>query len=148
MTIEELAKYSGISEKQIRKRYKEIAGYEEKDGEISFPAGTRYMYNLRRTRLDTMGEKCDTLLKATYENKFIDHEKLKMEQTSFDSLIAELVHEGYLRENGTKNLFGANRYDTTVKYDKELKDKSKEKRLKIIEHVIASLSSVAIRIIA
>ena len=50
MTLSEFAHISNKKEKTIRKNKAKIPGVEEVDGELIFPAGTRYPYNLRGTR--------------------------------------------------------------------------------------------------
>lgn len=144
MTIEELAGISHISVRAIKKRAKSIPGAkEDKDGIISFPSGSRYPYNLRGYKLDSVEKRRAALLDATYHYRFINHEILKMPEESFNAMTKELLRAGLLRSNGTRNKFGANKYDTTILYD-EIKDEEIRKRLRLIaEFVGASLGSFA-----
>ena len=79
MTLSEFAHISNKKEKTIRKNKAKIPGVEEVDGELIFPAGTRYPYNLRGTRLDSTEKRIVTLLKATSREEYIDHTMLRME---------------------------------------------------------------------
>lgn len=120
MTIRELSEKCNISEQQIQKRWKDIPGIAKENGELHIPIGTRYPFDAHRYRFTNIRKRRDALLKATYKNRFVDHKMLKMEKPEFDSMVAELVHEGYLRENGTDNQHGVNKYDTTIVYDRML----------------------------
>ncbi|MCD7881227.1 MAG: carotenoid oxygenase family protein [Clostridiales bacterium] len=117
MTIKELSEKCNISEQQIQKRWKDIPGITKEKGELHIPTGTRYPFDAHRYRFTNIRKRRDALLKATYKNRFVDCEMLKMEKPEFDSMVDELVHEGYLRENGTDNQYGVNKYDTTITYD-------------------------------
>ena len=108
MTLSEFAHISNKKEKTIRKNKAKIPGVEEVDGELIFPAGTRYPYNLRGTRLDSTEKRIVTLLKATSREEYIDHTMLRMEKVRFDSMTDELLREEYLMKNGTNNPYGAN----------------------------------------
>lgn len=143
MTLSEFAHISNKKEKTIRKNKAKIPGVEEVDGELIFPAGTRYPYNLRGTRLDSTKKRIVTLLKATSREEYIDHTMLRMEKVRFDSMTDELLREGYLKENGTNNPYGANRYDVKRKYT-DNRDAIEKKDSSITAKICANLGVITI----
>ena len=138
MTLSEFAHISNKKEKTIRKNKAKIPGVKEVDGELIFPAGTRYPYNLRGTRLDSTEKRIVTLLK-----EYIDHTMLRMEKVRFDSMTDELLREEYLMKNGTNNPYGANQYDVTRKYT-DNKDVIEKKNSSITAKIRANFGVITI----
>ena len=117
MTVEELASISGLKEKTIRKNILKVKGARFSDnGRVFIPEGSRYPYSLHRYKLDSIDKRRIALLDATNRFRFVDHNDLKMSKKSFVTMLNELLDQGFLQENGSNNLFGANRYDTTLLY--------------------------------
>ena len=143
MTLSEFAHISNKKEKTIRKNKAKIPGVKEVDGELIFPAGTRYPYNLRGTRLDSTEKRIVTLLKATSREEYIDHTMLRMEKVRFDSMTDELLREEYLIKNGTNNPYGANQYDVTRKYT-DNKDVIEKKNSSITAKISANFGVITI----
>lgn len=116
MTLKQLADHFSVTERTIRKRLLDIKGIVISNGDITVPVGTRYPYNLRRSNIKSRDGKRRALLEATDTDKFIDHEMLKMDKISFESMLKELVEEGLLIQRNSDNSFGANMYDTSMYY--------------------------------
>ena len=113
MTLREFSLQCGISENQIRKRYKEIGGVEYIDGEWIIPNGTRYPAK-RLHHVDSFEEKVYALLKATSEYRYIDSKILHIPDESFNVIISVLLQQGWIQTNGIENPYGANHYDLTL----------------------------------
>ena len=64
---------------------------------------------------------------------------LHMTSTSFNTMIAELLQVGYLQENGNGNPYGANRYDTTIRYE-NIRALSRNAQVKEIAYDVASFA--------
>lgn len=116
MTIEEFSEECGIKVKSIRKRIDEIKGISHVDGVIVILEGSRYPYNLRRSRIDTRLKKMNVLLNATDHNRYIDEKTLHMSKNSFKTMVEELVRAKLLISNGSNNSFGVNMYDVSLAY--------------------------------
>ena len=84
-----------------------------------------------------MGKRYIALLDATYSDRYIDYTNLKMEKPAFDSMIDDLLQAGYLKDNGSNNQFGANRYNTTIKYEEMKSLKVTQK----INHIVSTVAS-------
>ena len=140
MTVSDLAAVSHVKEKAVIRNANRIPGaIAGKKGEAIFPDGSRYPYNLRSNKLDTAGKKRLALLDATYHYMFIDHIMLHMTSASFNTMIAELLQVGYLQENGSGNPYGANRYDTTIRYE-NIRALSRNAQVKEIAYDVASFA--------
>lgn len=116
MTISELANISEVAERTIRKNITDIKGVNTLEPEITFIPGTRYKYNVRGTKLSTTEKRRLTLLMATSSMRYIDENMLHMSNESFNMMLEESLAFGLIKENGTNNPYGANKYDTTLKY--------------------------------
>lgn len=134
MTIEELASISRLKEATVRKKIHSVVGVKKpKNGNIIIPYGSRYPYNIRRYNLNDSGKRRVALLDATYRYRYVDHKSLCMSQKSFNSMLEELLNAGLIQRNGSKNPFGANRFDTTMEYEKLRSNRSyKTKNRKVI----------------
>ena len=140
MTVSDLAAVSYVKEKTVIRNANKIPGViTGKNGKVAFPNGSRYPYNLRSNKLDTAGKKRLALLDATYHYMFVDHTMLHMTSTSFNTMIAELLQVGYLQENGSGNPYGANRYDTTIRYE-NIRALSRNAQVKEIAYDVASFA--------
>ena len=139
MTVSELSIISAISEKQVTKRWKEIRGAKKEDGVISFPEGSRYPFDLHRYKLINQEKRRLALLDAISCYRYVDNVSLKMPEESFKSLVKELCDAGLIRKNGTHNQYGANAYDTTIRYD-EIRSHNIRKRISEITNIVASAS--------
>jgi len=136
MTISDLADYSGVTEKRIRENLGGIQGCIKSQDDIVFAEGTRFPYNMGNYKLNNRGKRYCALLSATCRCQYIDHKMLKIPKTSFIAMLEELKNAGYLQDNGTGNLFGANRYDTTFQYE-QIRQKRVETRIRLISEAIA-----------
>ena len=140
MTVSDLAAVSYVKEKTVIRNANKIPGViTGKNGKVAFPNGSRYPYNLRSNKLDTAGKKRLALLDATYHYMFIDHIMLHMTSASFNTMIAELLQVGYLQENDSGNPYGANRYDTTIRYE-NIRALSRNAQVKEIAYDVASFA--------
>ena len=135
MTITDLAKYSNINERRIREHFKEIKGFTEDDGEIRFPEGSRYPFDLHRYKLTDINKRRCALLDATCKFMYIDSAMLGLPEESFAAMLEELVRAGFLRYNGSDNKYGANAFDTTIEYE-AFKNEKIDKRMKRIEEAV------------
>lgn len=113
MSIAEFLNIYGIKETTVKKRINDIPGLEYCNGEYRIIEGTRYPYNIGRSKLKDQEDKIYILLKATSENKYIDHNKLKLQKRQFTRLLTELEHKNLIEKNGINNPYGANAYDIT-----------------------------------
>lgn len=114
MTIQDLADISCVKLKTAKSQLKNVPGISS-DGEI--PAGSRLPYDVHRYRFNNISKRRDALLQATYHYRYVDHHMLAMEENPFNEMVKELVEAEFLRENGSNNPYGANRYDTTLAYE-------------------------------
>ena len=137
MTVSELASISAISEKQLKKRWKKIPGALKEHGIITFPDGSRYPFDVHRYKFNNQMKRRLALLDAISHYRYVDHISLKMSEESFKSLIEELVAADLIKKNGTCNQYGANGYDTTLRYD-EMNTYNISKKIDEITSLIAS----------
>ena len=143
MTIAELAKYSGVSEKLIYRDLDKIPGLIKENESISFAEGSRYPFNPYRYKFDNAGKRYCALLEATYRYQFIDHKMLQLTKPSFDTMLRDLDNAGYIQQNGSNNTLGANRYDVTSQY-LNIRAKRIEKRIKIIVEAVTKAGCCAL----
>lgn len=143
MTVEELAKISQISEKTVRKRYAEVKGADNSGSDIVFPEGSRFPFDIHRYKMNNMSKRTDALLKAVFRFMYIDAYMLSMTEESFQSLIEELLNADLLNKNGSKNNYGANCYDTTLKYSNIAKMETK-KRYSVLASMLGTFASAVI----
>ena len=128
MTIKELADYSELTERTVKKKIDSIKGVtKNENGEYIIPDGSRYPYDAHRYKFKDRGKRIKALLDATHKYRYVDHEILRMPENSFNQMVNELVTCQYLQSNGSENPYGVNRYDTTIQYeensDKEILNK-------------------------
>ncbi len=116
MTIEELASISNIKVDTLKKNIGKVKGVNIESEEMYIPDGSRYPYDFHRYRFNNQRSRYHALLMATDKNRYVDHVLLKMPKNSFDRMVSELVDLGYLQDNGCGNQYGANKYDTTLKF--------------------------------
>ena len=138
MTIQDLAKNSGVKEKTIITRLGELPGVTKDGDEFVIPDGSRWFFDLHRYKLGDRQKRMDALLAATSRFRYVDAKMLNMPQNSFDTMLNELTDAGLLQPNGSDNPYGANRYDTTMKYD-QIKDKESKERIRSITEIVSSV---------
>jgi hypothetical protein len=140
MTIGELADISYVKDETVKKNIRNVPGaYQDDDGEWIIPNGSRYPFDAHRYKFNDVGKRRLALLDATYQYRYVNYDKLHMSEESFITMIEELRNAGYLMFNNSNNHYGANQYDTTMKYE-QLKGHSKRYMLKKIADTIASMA--------
>ena len=127
MTIYDLANISHVTERTIRKNITNIKGISTFTPNITFIPGTRYIYNVRKTKLDTTEKRKLTLLKATDAMRYVDNDMLCMSEESFATMIDSLLTVGMIRKNGSNNPYGANAYDVTDVYGQFIRENKNKK---------------------
>lgn len=138
MTIRELAAISDVKEASVMRNLRKVAGATiDDEGNMTIPEGSRYPYDAHRYKFDTIGKRRVALLDATYHFRYVDHTALHMSVESFKTMITELLNAGYLQANGSNNEFGANRYDTTLEYER-IREMSQISKMKNIADAISS----------
>jgi len=138
MTIEELASISGLKEKTVRQKILTVAGVTRaEDGALIIPDGSRYPYDIHRYKLNDTNKRRVALLDAIFRYRYIDHAMLCMSSESFKTMLAELLNVGLVQRNGSENPFGANGFDTTMKYE-ELRSDKRYKTAKAISDLMGS----------
>ena len=135
----EFVNISGMKETTIKRNYKQIPGITKAGKDFIVISGTRYPYNLRRTKVDDFGSKMYTLLKAISTYKYISHKELRLEHRQFEKMLEDLLSANLIENNNLSNIYGANAYDCTIKGFEVLKQK--EKRAK--EEIVNMISSVS-----
>ena len=135
MTIDDLAKYSSVSQSTIKRKYRTIPGILKEETGFIIPDGTRYPFDVHRYGFKDMGTRYAALLDATSKNRYIDNEVLCIDEYSFRSMISDLLKVGYLCENGTGNMLGANRFNTTFKYEQIKKERANKRTQTIINNL-------------
>jgi hypothetical protein len=138
ITFEEFVNISKVKENTVIKRYKEIPGIEKTDKGFVVLSGTRYPFDKRMLRGAKNSEsKRYYLLKAISEYKYISEKELGLEKIQFNNMLDELLRANLIKENGTNNIYGANRYDCTISGDKVLMEK-KNYAIKYISELVAN----------
>lgn len=142
ISFEEFVRNSGVSERTVRKRYREIPGIELTDsGEFRVLSGTRYPFNMRNCKLEDSADRRYILLKAISQYKYISYDKLKIQKEQFEQLIGDLLGIGLIRRNNLPNDYGANGYDCTMegikylRYVKNCKSKVREEILLVMAKI-------------
>lgn len=116
ISFEEFVRNSGVSERTVRKRYREIPGIELTDsGEFRILSGTRYPFNMRNYKLEDSADRRYILLKAISQYKYISCIDIRVEQAQFERTLYELLNAGLIQRNNLSNAYGANAYDCTIK---------------------------------
>lgn len=138
MTIEQLAKNGKVSVKQVKKRWRDIGGVTKTGDVLNIPEGTRYPMRKMRS-IDTHEEKLYALLKAIDTYRYIDEDMLGIPKNSFNILIHELIHAGWIQDNGSGNEFGANKYDSTRLGSRIAHERKKA----ALEDIITTISGAA-----
>ena len=138
MTIKDLANISGIKEKTVRQRIHSVVGVtESEDGTFNIPDGSRYPYDTHRYKFDNIGKRRRALLEATFCYRYVDHVSLCMPEESFKTMLEELLNVGLIQKNGINNPYGANGFDTTMKYE-DLRSEKPHNIIKAIGDLIGS----------
>lgn len=137
MTVQELARYSSVNENTIKTTPLKVKGATIRDDEIEIPEGSRWPYDAHRYKFNTREKRIDALLDATDRYRYIDECILGLTKESFQTMLDELIKAELLQPNGSSNQFGANRYDTTVLYNR-IRNKRCADRVKIITDILAS----------
>ena len=145
MTVSELSKISSISERQIQKNWEKIPDARKENGIIIFPEGSRYPCDLHRYKFNNQGKRRAALLDAISRYRYVDYTSLRMSEESFKSMIEELTTAELIRKNGASNSYGANGYDTTIKYA-EIKGHRITKRITEITKVLASAAGAFVTV--
>lgn len=148
ITLEEFQHNSGMAISTIKKNIAKIPGI-EKIGKDNYRVlrGTRYPANLRRFKSNNFGKKRYQLLKAIYENKYIDEKMLMCDKTQFEDFINELLEAKLINKNKLFNNFGANRYDTTNFGDftfERIKAEKANKHILIVAEAIGTATGTAL----
>lgn len=147
MTLSEFAKRSGKSESTIRRNWRKIPGADKVNGEIYFPVGSRYPFDVHRYKNLNM-EKCyDIILTATNKKMYIDEDMLNISKNEFDFLLQQLLSNGYLDKYESNNSHGANEYLCTMKYKIEIYDKRADTRISRILQILPTLIPASVNLL-
>ncbi len=123
-----------------------MPGVEIGESEILIPDGSRYPFDVHRYRFDNIGKRRIALLGATDQLRYVDSKMLHMSQMEFEEMVSELVQAGFLRKNGSGNPFGANSYNTTIKYQEECSPRKAQG--KAIEIIASAVAAAAVQLAA
>ena len=146
MTIEDLARQSGLKVSTVERELNKVKGIERDGKKYIIPEGSRFPYKRGNLKLDNQGKRQYAFLKATSSYRYIDHEMLDMPKNSFDAMIQDLLKAGLIVCNGSSNTWGGNKYDTTLSYENLKKDNVKKRVdafVKGIELVVKMISLAA-----
>lgn len=131
MTIEEFSEMVQKKPSTIKARWKDIPGVKKVNGSFVVMNGTRYPVK-NNFKARNSEERRYHLLRAIYENKYIDATTLGIYQNSFKLLLKDLIDGGYICENGSLNQYGANYYDCTQKGESYFKNYNKKKSKELV----------------
>lgn len=112
MTVEELCTNGHVSISTLKGKWRHIPGVCYKNKVWIIDDGTRYPYDMRKIPRNSK-DKRKCILQAIYNYKYIDNKMLGIPIQSFELLVNDLLNKDLIRENGTNNPYGVNRYDTT-----------------------------------
>ena len=144
ISFEEFVRNSGVSERTVRKRYREIPGIELTDsGELRILSGTRYPFNMRNCKLEDSADRRYVLLKAISQYKYISCNDIRVEQAQFKRMLYELLNAGLIQRNNLSNTYGANAYDCTIKGG-ELLQMAKINKKKAKEEMCILIAKVSV----
>ena len=88
ISFDEFVRNSGVSERTVRKRYREIPGIElTNSGEFRVLSGTRYPFNMRNCKLEDSADRRYILLKAISQYKYISCTDIRVEQPQFKRML-------------------------------------------------------------
>lgn len=138
ISIEEFLEIAGVKLETVKKHKDEIPGLLYSDGYIRIIEGTRYPC-FYKDKIENFADRRYLLLRAISENKYIDHQKLRVYPAQFKDLLKDLLDADLIRENHMANHYGANAYDSTPKGD-ELLHLTKRKAIKEIAILVAEFS--------
>lgn len=139
MTLSEFAKRSGRSESTIRRNWRKIPGADKVNGEIYFPVGSRYPFDMHRYKSLNTAKRYDIILKATNNKMYIDEDMLNISTNEFDFLLQQLLSKGFLDKYESNNSHGANEYLCTMKYKDEIYDKKADTRISRILQILPTV---------
>lgn len=144
----QMCKKNGIrtSEKTIKKRYKEIPGIIKENDEYKVLEGTRYPIN-KNFKVKNTDDVFKWMLKAIYKNRYIDYTYLGIYQNDFDFILKELLNEKYIKNNRSKNRYGANSYSITQKGIElmNMKEFEIEKRIEVLSRMFVGPAIALLR---
>lgn len=144
-TLKLFAEQYRVKENTVRQRIQkgDIYGYIKKDnGEIFFLESARYPYKKPR-RLKNTKQQGYHILKATFENKYIDSIILGMNKPDFDTRVKEFIKQGLLQENMSNDPNGLNAYMLTQEAEELCCNHTKEE----IEDFIGKLLGTSVEAI-
>lgn len=151
ISFDEFVRNSGVSERTVRKRYREIPGIElTNSGEFRVLSGARYPFNMRNCKLEDSADRRYILLKAISQYKYISCTDIRVEQPQFKRMLYELSKAGLIQRNNLSNTYGANAYDCTIKGGELLqmakinKKKAKEEMFILIAKVSGTFFSALV----
>lgn len=147
MTLSEFAKRSGKSESTIRRNWRKIPGADKVNGEIYFPVGSRYPFDMHRYRNLNTAKRYDIILKATNNNMYIDEDMLNVSKNEFDFLLQQLLSKGFLDKYESNNSHGANEYLCTMKYKDEIYDKRADTRISRILQILPTVIPASVELL-
>ena len=146
MTVDELARISGVTENTVIKNRDRIKGYKQTlTDDYFFTPGTRYPFSLGFHKVETYADKLYVLLKALNNYKYISHEELRLEESQFNSMLNHCLSNGYIEPNHTNNPYGANGYDITnagSEFYKKLKNAKRSEREALVDRLFKNAKSI------
>ncbi len=119
-TIEQFARRNNISSRTVKNNFHLIKGAYIEDNTYYIPEGSRYPFFPKHMNLTTKIDKKYAVLRALFEYRYVDHEIVKVDKPSFKVIVDELLEDGFIKLNGSKNPYGLNMYDITDKAYQEI----------------------------
>lgn len=143
ISLQDFLYISNIKESTFRKNFKKIPGVTYKNRVFKILEGTRYSYNMRRSKPKTTENRMFVLLKAIDETKYINHLMLRSQPSEFRRLLAILLEAGLIERNDSSNIYGANAYSITMKGIKYRKENRRES-IRFITTLTAECSGILV----
>ena len=138
MTIDELARESGVKISTIIKNISSIKGASQNsDGEYVFESGTRYPFDSSRYPKKTKEDRIIIMLRATHRFRYVDEVIVGCSHETFAQIVDHLLKEELIVVSND-NPYGMNKYITTMKCD-EFLERFKKKRIRFLTENIGLL---------